>query len=107
MTSSEKPEKKEFNLNFSRKKRAEKISQLTDYRKQYDVNSFIKDLVVYFDGEVDFNLDKIRQEIEESQHLGNLIKKANQNNTHPVTEFIQELFEDVGQSGDIEWSGEW
>jgi len=107
MSSLEKPEKKDFNLHFSRKKRAEKISQLADYHKQYSVDSFTKDLATYFDNEVDFNLAKIRQEIEKPQRLENLIKKANQKNTHPVTEFIQELFEDVGQSGDIEWSGEW
>jgi len=90
-----------------RRNRAEKITRLTAYQKNYTVDIFMKDLNVYFDNEVDFNLDKIHREIEKPGRLNNLIAKARKKNTHPVVEFLKELFENLGQTGDIKWSGDW
>ncbi len=89
------------------KKRSHKIvSQLSDFTKSYSVDSFIIDLVKYFDGEIDFNIEKIRECVESEGKLKELIKKAKKNHTHPVAEFIQEMFRELGKSGDTEWSGE-
>ncbi|MBU1112542.1 MAG: hypothetical protein KKH93_01530 [Candidatus Omnitrophica bacterium] len=99
--------KPDFDYEILRRNQAKKISNLSDYYKNYNLDVFMEDLLVYFDGQVDFNLAKIRQELLKPQRLENLIKKASQKNTHPVVEFLQELFQDLGQSGDVEWSGEW
>jgi len=72
-----------------------KLSQLSDYRKHYTADKFIADLDKYFDGEVDFNLEKIRCKIEEPGELGRLVMKAEGKNTHPVTEFTQEIFKEM------------
>ena len=90
-----------------RRNQTGKITKLNNYHKNYTVDIFINDLSNYFDNEVDFNLAKIRQEIEKPRRLNDLIKKASSKNTHPVVEFLKELFEDLGHSGDIKWSGEW
>ncbi len=98
---------KEFNPKLFQRAKQEKVGRLSDYKENYDSQTFIKDLTSYFDNEVDFNLEKIHQEIEKPGRLSGLIKKAKQKNTHPVAEFIQDLFQDLGQSGDVEWSGDW
>jgi len=72
-----------------------KLSQLSDYKTGYTSDDFFVDLDKYFDQEVDFNLDKIRKEIELPQRLTGLIVKAKEKNTHPVTEFVEELFKDL------------
>ncbi len=79
-----------------RKERENNLSRLRDYTKNYNVDLFMEDLVVYFEDEVDFNLSQIRNIIESPGRLENLIHKAKQRNTHPVTEFVQELFKDLG-----------
>ncbi|MCF7907708.1 MAG: hypothetical protein K9L86_02385 [Candidatus Omnitrophica bacterium] len=107
MSDSKRPEKEDPRLESFRRQRAEKITRLADYRQNYNSKIFMKDLENYFDKEVDFNFDKVSEEIEKPQRLENLIKKAAQKNTHPIIEFIQELFQDIGKSGDVEWSGEW
>lgn len=72
-----------------------KLSQLGDYKTGYTSDDFLVDLVKYFDQEVDFNLDKIRKEIEQPQKLAGLIAKAKEKKTHPVVEFVEELFKDL------------
>jgi hypothetical protein len=94
-------------IESQRKKRYHRIQRLHDYTQSYDADAFIEDLVRYFEDEVDFNLTKIRQRIREPGKLRHLIEKAKANKTHPVTEFVQELFDELGKSGDIEWSGQW
>ncbi len=72
-----------------------KLSQLGNYKTGYTSDEFIVDLIKYFDQEVDFNLDKVRKEIEHPQKLDWLITKAKEKNTHPVVEFVEELFKDL------------
>ncbi|MBN3039901.1 MAG: hypothetical protein JW867_02115 [Candidatus Omnitrophica bacterium] len=93
-------------IESQRRKKKERLSSLRDYRTNYSIEYFIEDFVKYFDGEVDFNLDKILQRMERPGILEDLIKKAEEKNTHPVTEFVQDLFKELGKSGDVEWSGE-
>ena len=100
-------EKKEKSVESWRKDKVLSISQLSDFLNAYDADKFIADLQRYFDDSVDFNLLKIRQTIELPGKLLSLRAKALEKNTHPVTEFLQELFLEIGQSGDVEWSGEW
>ncbi len=82
-------------INLKRYTEKLKLKQLGDYRNGYNSDEFIEDLVKYFDGEVDFNLAKIRQEIEIPQRLPHFIAQAKKNNTHPVVEFVKELFKDI------------
>jgi len=79
-------------IRFQRQAKSFKVSQLNDYRDEYGSEDFIADLAKYFDGEVDFNLDTIRHEINQPQKLAGLITKAKEKNTHPVAEFVEELF---------------
>ena len=71
------------------------VSKLSDFKDNYTVEKFLVDLEVYFEGEIDFNLEKIQEAIEAPGKLGQLIKKAKEKNTHPVTEFIKELFKEL------------
>ncbi len=82
-------------IRFQRQAKSFKLSQLGDYKTGYTCDDFLIDLVKYFDQEVDFDLDKIRKEIEQPQKLAYLIAKAKEKNTHPVVEFVEELFKDL------------
>jgi len=84
-------------IRLQRQAKSFKLSRLGDYRTGYTSDDFIVDLVKYFDQEVDFNLDKIRKEIEQPQKLAGLITKAKEKNTHPVVEFVEELFRDLAK----------
>ena len=97
------PDNEEKDIESYRKAKKDKIARLSDYKSGYDVDKFILDLELYFNNEVDFNLKKIRQTLEAPGKLDQLIEKAKSKETHPVTEFIQELFKDLGSSGDIPW----
>lgn len=83
--------------NFRRliRQRQEKLTGLCDFQKGYTADKFIVDLVSYFGPAVDFDLDKIHESVKTKGYLNNLISAAKKNQTHPVTEFIQELFKDV------------
>ncbi len=89
-----------------RQEKKSKLSQLSDFKKKYTPDVFLKDLVHYFDKEVDFNMDKIRQHIEKPGKLKEYIEKAKTKSTHPVIEFIHDLFKDLGESGKEKWPGE-
>jgi len=82
-------------IRLRRQAKSFKLSQLGDCRAGYTSDDFLVDLVKYFDQGVDFNLDKIRKEIEQPQKLARLIAKAKERNTHPVVEFVEELFKDL------------
>jgi len=82
-------------IRLQRQAKSFKVNQLGDYKTGYTSDDFLVDLVKYFDQEVDFNLDKIRKEIEQPQKLACLIIKAKEKNTHPVAEFVEELFKDL------------
>ena len=73
-------------IRTERKNKSLKLSQLGDYKTGYTSDNFIDDLAKYFDQEVDFNLDKIRIEIEKPQRLNYFITMAKEKNTHPVVE---------------------
>ncbi len=92
-------------LSSYRRIRKQKLTQLSDYQAAYNVDKFIVDLKRYFDDEVEFNLEKIHQTISKDEKLAELIRRANKNSTHPVVEFVQDIFKDIGQSGDQKWSG--
>ena len=88
-------ENKDREVEFCRQAKKKKMPELGGYRNNYTCSKFMSDLVKYFDNEVDFNLIKIRQIIKEPGRLSHLIERAREKNTHPVTEFIQELFKDL------------
>ena len=82
-------------IRLQRQAKSFKLSQLGDYKTKYTSDDFLVDLVKYFDQEVDFDLDKIRKEIEQPQKLASLIARAKEKNTHPVVEFLEDLFKDL------------
>jgi len=100
------PHNDERHIYFQRRVKQGKIARLSAFRQGYSVKLFMADFGIYFDNEIDFNMDKIRQRIQKKGVLEELIRKAIQHNTHPVTEFVQELFRELGRSGDVEWTGE-
>ena len=85
----------ENDIKSYRNQKKKKLIYLEGYKDNYDVDKFISDLLIYFDGEVDFDLEKIREALNEAGKLESLIKKAEKKNTHPVVVFIQELFKDL------------
>lgn len=89
--------------NFRRliRQRQSMLSGLSAFHNGYTADIFIVDLIKYFGPEVDFDLDKIHEMVKAKGYLTKLIKAAKENQTHPVTEFIQELFKDVSTEGRI------
>lgn len=79
----------------SRQRREAKIAKLNSFEKGYDVDTFISDLESYFEGEVDFNLAKIKEEIARLGNLEEIVNSAIQNKTHPVVEFVQKMFKSL------------
>lgn len=96
----------ENNIFSQRRAKHEKIARLSAFRQGYSVELFMSDFEKYFDNESDLNMAKIRQRIEQPGVLHALIRRAIQHNTHPVTEFVQDLFRELGKSGDVGWTGE-
>ncbi|MFA7677624.1 MAG: hypothetical protein WCY34_05575 [Candidatus Omnitrophota bacterium] len=92
---------KDRNDQIEKQRRAqqEKIARMSGYLENYSVEKFLEDIKIYFDGEVDFNIAKIRLALETDNALKELIAKAKRNKTHPVVEFLKELFYDLGRSG--------
>lgn len=74
-----------------REERSALFSRLHDFRHGYDADKLIDDLAVYFDNEVDFNLDKIKSIITDGGKIQELVRRALKNNTHPVSELIQDI----------------
>jgi hypothetical protein len=85
-------EKPDFDIKEERRRARERRKKLHDYFTGYTVEKFMDDLCAYFDGEIDFNLEKIREAVSAKGKLIELIRKAEQKDTHPVSEFLQELF---------------
>lgn len=73
------------------------ISQLSDYKVNYNVDKFMLDLEKYFEKEADLNLVKIRGVIEKPGKLMDLIERAKDNGTHPVIEFVRVIFKDLAR----------
>ncbi|MBP7088343.1 MAG: hypothetical protein KBB01_03485 [Candidatus Omnitrophica bacterium] len=57
----------------------------------------MSDLISYFEGEVDFDIDNIRKYLKDSAKLDELISLAKTNSTHPVIEFIQKIFKELAR----------
>ncbi len=85
----------ENDIQKNRQVNQERLARLSPYASGYDIDKFMVDLVMYFDGEVDFNLEKMRQMAEEPGRLDRLIQTARHKNTHPVVEFVQNLFKNL------------
>jgi len=86
-----------IDITVDRDEQRKKLSTLGDYEHGYTVESFLKDLMVYFDNEVDFNLSKIKAIIERPGKVEWLIEKAKKSNTHPVSEFVQEMLRESAE----------
>ena len=87
----------DFNIDKERKKAQKRLSGLGDYhRDNYTCDDLINDLNDYFDNEVDFNVEKIRAIIEQPGKLHQLMDRADENNTHPVSELVKEMIKETG-----------
>jgi hypothetical protein len=71
--------------------------KLHDFRADYDAAKFLSDLENYFEGEVDFDIEKINSCVGVPGCLEGLIEKAKANNTHPVSEFIKGMMKDLSK----------
>jgi len=96
MKNEDKSQDKELNIESWRKAKKNKISSLKDYQSNYSIDDFMIDFCRYFEEE-DFDLKKIREFIEPPGKLTQIINKAKKNSTHPVTEFIKELFKTLAE----------
>lgn len=79
----------------ARNQRKAEIKRLSDFTSSYDADLFLSDLESYFEGEVDFNLDKIKEVVKKPENLEQLVFKARQQKTHPVIEFVREILRDL------------
>ncbi len=95
MDDCQKNQKPEEYIGHCRRVRNKKIASLHNFDRDYSLDKFIVDLKDYFEGEVDFNLDKIKKEISKPGELKRFIAQACQKETHPVVEFLQEIFKDL------------
>ncbi|MFO8052839.1 MAG: hypothetical protein R6U54_02615 [Candidatus Omnitrophota bacterium] len=94
---SQQPDKRDIEqeIKRSREKKADKLKKLNDFDAEYNIDKLLEDLDSYFEGEVDFNLDKIKEEVQEQGRLEELIDQATKKQTHPVVEFIQQILKDL------------
>ena len=76
---------------------------LNDFSEEYTIEIFFTDLSRYFVEDIDFNMEKIREYIDSEGRFERLLGKARQHKTHPVTEFVRDLFSELGKSGDTKW----
>jgi hypothetical protein len=83
---------KHGDIEFYRKEQKKRLEKLHDFTKEYTVERFLADLNAYFDNEVDFDLDKVRAEVSRLGELKGLVDKALAKNTHPISEFLKQLF---------------
>lgn len=81
----------EDKIEFYRKQMSARLAKLTDYKKGYDIDAFLADLDNYFDQQVDFDMVKVREFVEQPGKMEYLIQKAREKNTHPVSEFVKEI----------------
>ncbi|MBD3264542.1 MAG: hypothetical protein GF375_05535 [Candidatus Omnitrophica bacterium] len=77
-----------------KERRKQRWAALNDYKESYTPEDFIEDLQVYFENEIDFNLETVRQIISKEGELDKLKNRAEANSSHPVTEFLLEIFKD-------------
>ncbi|MDD5069432.1 MAG: hypothetical protein PHV17_01790 [Candidatus Omnitrophica bacterium] len=82
-----------------RLQKEERLRRLHQNIDDYVIDTFLKDLAIFFDNEVDFNISEIRKQLSEPGAFKRIKKKAKSNKTHPVEEFIKELVRNAA-SGD-------
>jgi len=75
----------------ARKEQEARLKRLNGFDHGYTAEKLLADLVVYFDGEVDFDREKIKEFMETPNVLENLVVLAKKNQTHPVVEFIRDM----------------
>jgi hypothetical protein len=85
----------EREVNRLRKEQAEKLKKLHDFGEEYNSDKLLEDLQEYFGKEVDFNFNKIKEEIRKQDILKDLIDRAVKKGTHPVIEFVQYTLKDL------------
>ena len=79
------------------KERQKRLKSLGGFGGDYTVQQFLIDFAVYFEDNPDIDLDKIQEEVEKPGKLKQLIAQAKENKTHPVSEFVKELFLDISE----------
>ncbi|MCF7872889.1 MAG: hypothetical protein K9L80_01610 [Candidatus Omnitrophica bacterium] len=91
------PDKRDIRAEIrrSKKRKADKLKKLNDFNSEYNIDKLLEDLDIYFEGEVDFNLDKIKEDVQKRGKLTELVKQAINKQTHPVVEFIQQTLKDL------------
>ena len=87
----------DYNKEKSQKERKERLKSLGGFDSDYTVRQFLIDFAVYFEDNPDIDLDRIKEEVEKPGKLKQLIDKAKQNNSHPVSEFVKELLLDISE----------
>ncbi len=87
--------KKYIDIESNRKLNRNKIAELNTFLKGYDIDKFMQDLKDFYDNEVDFNFDKISDMLNKPGKLDTLINRAKKNNSHPVIEFVQDIFKEL------------
>jgi len=68
--------------------------RLSDFSHGYTADKLLADLTLYFDGEVDFDREKITLALSREGALASLVKRAIENKTHPVSELIRDMLRD-------------
>ena len=80
-----------------KKEQQQRLKSLGGFGDDYTVAKFLIDFAVYFEDNPDIDLDKIEEEVEKPGKLKHLIDLARANNSHPVSEFVKELFLDISE----------
>ena len=81
-----------------RQERRAKFGDLSDFHSEYTAKQLLADLAVYFDNEIDFDMDKIKMEASRPGVLKSIVENALKNNTHPVSEFLKYLVKNSAKS---------
>ncbi|MCF7887600.1 MAG: hypothetical protein K9L71_04240 [Candidatus Omnitrophica bacterium] len=94
---SKQPDKRDIEQEIKKlqKKKADKLKKLNDFNIEYNIDKLLDDLDSYFEGEVDLNLDKIKEEVQKQGKLTELVEQAVKKQTHPVVEFIQHALKNL------------
>lgn len=73
-------------------------AKLHDFNDGYTLDMLMEDLDAYFDGEVDFDFEKIKNMVCRNNKLNEIVKRAKLLNTHPVSEIIKEILKESSQN---------
>lgn len=84
-------------INHYRLIRGQRFARMHKFETNYTIDLFLEDLDLYFEHEVDFNFEKIRQVIQAPGMLEKLVKQAIEEKTHPVSVFLQVIFKETSK----------